>query len=199
MKHYHLRHTDGNKIIIHVSGPSGSGKTTLGNKLISRFGNKIVVKDVDGLRNEFIKEFYGEKEWSVIDKDVYQKYISNFVKDTTKPLIFVGLNTMPWWHKSFYYDMHSNNNFYIKIDDTVVLTQKCTRFFKDIVNDKRAMEDLVRNNEKFIKKVQEAISIHCDLKNIVEENKELEKDYREQKYIFLDRDEIYQEICKLLE
>ena len=38
------------------------------------FGNKIVVKDIDDLRIEFIKEYYGNRKWSIIDKDAYQKY-----------------------------------------------------------------------------------------------------------------------------
>ena len=48
-------------MIIHISGPSGSGKTTLGNKLKNEFKNKIVVKDLDDLRDEFIKSYYGKK------------------------------------------------------------------------------------------------------------------------------------------
>jgi len=39
-------------LIIHISGASGSGKTTLGNKLKEQFKNKIVVKDLDNLRDE---------------------------------------------------------------------------------------------------------------------------------------------------
>ena len=51
-----------NKLIIHISGPSGSGKTFLGNKLKEQFKtknkNKIVVKDLDVLRDEHIKKTY---------------------------------------------------------------------------------------------------------------------------------------------
>ena len=42
--------------IIHVSGPSGSGKTCLGNKLKEYFKSKIIVKDIDDLRRDFIKK-----------------------------------------------------------------------------------------------------------------------------------------------
>lgn len=72
----------GNKnTIIHISGPSGSGKTTLGNKLKNKFSDAIVVKDIDDLRVEFIAEHYHDKEWSVIDKEAYQKYIDEYVKN----------------------------------------------------------------------------------------------------------------------
>ena len=45
-------------MIIHISGPSGAGKTTLGNKLKEKYGNKIIVKDMDDLRQDFIKTRY---------------------------------------------------------------------------------------------------------------------------------------------
>ena len=61
------------KLVIHISGPSGSGKTTLGNKLKEKFGSKIEVKDIDDLRQDFIKQFYGNKRWNKIDKRAYQK------------------------------------------------------------------------------------------------------------------------------
>jgi uridine kinase len=50
------------KLIIHISGASGSGKTTLSDKLKEQFKSKIVVKDLDNLRDAFIKEFYGNKK-----------------------------------------------------------------------------------------------------------------------------------------
>ena len=85
-----------NKIIIHISGATGSGKTTLGNKLKKQFGKKITVKDIDKLRRDFIKEYYGDTKFDIIDKVEYQKYIDNFCKKhSLKPLIFLGLNHMP--------------------------------------------------------------------------------------------------------
>ena len=55
-------------LIIHISGASGFGKTTLGNKLKENFKSKIVVKDLDILRDEFIKEFYGNKNGLILMK-----------------------------------------------------------------------------------------------------------------------------------
>ena len=34
--------------------------------------HKIVVKDLDNLRDEFIKVFYGNKSWTYIDENEYQ-------------------------------------------------------------------------------------------------------------------------------
>jgi adenylylsulfate kinase-like enzyme len=47
-------------LVIHISGPSGSGKTTLGNKLKEIYDDKIIVKDIDDLRQEFINLFYDD-------------------------------------------------------------------------------------------------------------------------------------------
>ena len=78
------------KIIIHICGASGSGKTFLGNQLKEKFGKKIVVKDLDELRDEHIKKTYDtSKGWS-IDEVKYQKYIDDFVNKQKKPIIFVG-------------------------------------------------------------------------------------------------------------
>ena len=71
-------------MIIHICGPSGSGKTTLGNKLKKKYCNKIVVKDLDDLRDEFIKSYYGVKRWTFINVREYQKYINDYIKNTVK-------------------------------------------------------------------------------------------------------------------
>ena len=55
-------------LIIHISGASGSGKTTLGNKLKKHFKRKIIVKDLDDLRDEFIHQFYGKKNGLILMK-----------------------------------------------------------------------------------------------------------------------------------
>jgi len=40
-------------MIIHISGASGSGKSYLGRKLKDHFGHKIIVKDIDHLRDHY--------------------------------------------------------------------------------------------------------------------------------------------------
>jgi adenylate kinase family enzyme len=161
------------KIIIHISGVSGAGKTTLGNKLKDQIKDKIVVKDIDDLRRDFIKKYYGDKKFDIIDKVEYQKYIDNFVKKhSSKPLIFVGLNNMPWWHINHYYDMHSTHNFFIDLDDETIIKQKCKRLL-DWATDEEEMKMLVSNN-KWI------------------------KDYMNQGYKFMSRENIFKNVSKIL-
>ena len=110
-------------LIIHISGASGSGKTTLGNKIKEQFKSKIIVKDLDILRDEFIKEFYGNKKWTYIDENEYQLYIDSYINKQKKPIIFVGLNdnTIYGKNKNLYYNVHSQHNYYIEIDDMIIV------------------------------------------------------------------------------
>ena len=188
-------------LIIHISGASGSGKTTLGNKLKKKFKNKIIVKDLDILRDEFIKKFYGNKKWTYIDENEYQLYIDSYVNKQKKPIIFVGLNdnTVYGKNKNVYYNVHSQHNYYIEIDDMIIVKQKCIRLLNDIQNDKMAMDDLVKNNEKFIKLFTEAIKIECSAKQTIKQNNKWKKDYKKQGYKFMPREKIFGIISDIIE
>lgn len=187
-------------LIIHISGASGSGKTTLGNKLKEQFKSKIIVKDLDILRDEFIKEFYGNKKWTYIDENEYQSYIDSYINKQKKPIIFVGLNdnTVYGKNKNLYYNVHSQYNYYIDIDDMIIVKQKCIRLLNDIQTDKMAMEDLIKNNEKFVKKFTEAIKIECSAKQTIKQNNKWKKDYEKQGYKFMSRENIYKSVVKIL-
>ena len=185
--------------IIHVSGPSGSGKTCLGNKLKEYFKSKIIVKDIDDLRIDFIKKNYGNKKFDVIDKVEYQKYIDDFVKKhSSKPLIFVGLNHMPWWHINHYYDLHSTYNYFIDLDDETIIKQKYKRLLLVLANDDEYTEMLVSNNVDHIKKVLNIIKQECDLKKMIKMNNKWRKDYKNQGYKFMTRENIYKSVVKIL-
>lgn len=188
-------------IIIHISGASGSGKTTLGNKLKEKFKNKIVVKDLDNLRDEFIKFFYKNKKWTYIDEDEYQKYINKYVAKQTKPLIFVGLNdnTIYGKNKELYYNLQSQHNYYIELDDLVIVQQKCLRLLNDIQNDKMAMNDLANNNERFVKMFITAVNRECNLNKTTKLNNKWKKDYNKQNYKIMSRENIYKEVVKKIE
>jgi adenylate kinase family enzyme len=190
---------DNNKLIIHISGSSGSGKTTLGNKLQEKFGNKIIVKDLDNLRDEHIKKTYDtSKGWS-IDEIKYQKFIDDFIDKQNKPIIFVGLNDNRLGIKKIYYNTHSQHNFYIDINDKILLKQKCLRMLtEEIPNDKNAMKDLIENNQTFIKGMKFAIDGACNLEKIIKENNKFKKDYKKQGYTFLSKEDIFKKVSKIL-
>jgi len=67
------------KLVIHICGSSGSGKTTLGNKLRDKYGNKIKVKDLDNLRNNYLIKFCNDN-WNLFNKKEYQKCL-RFIND----------------------------------------------------------------------------------------------------------------------
>ena len=187
------------KLIIHISGPSGSGKTTLGNKFKEHFGNKIIVKDTDELRHEFIKGHYGNNRIEKFDKHAYQKHIDDYIKNQPKkPLVFVGLNHIPWWNKNHYYNMHAAYNYYIDLDDKTILIQSCKRLLSHLANSESDMEYLVENNEKHIKNVSNAIAYECSLKKISKQNKIYNKYYKKHGYKIMTREDIYKSVIKLL-
>ena len=188
-------------IIIHISGPSGSGKTFLGNQLKEQFGKKIIVTDLDTLRDKHIKKTYDtSKGWS-IDEVKYQKYIDDFVNKQKKPIIFVGLNDNILGTKNIYYNVHSQYNFYIDIDDKVIVKQKCIRFLTDYLPlnlDKSAINDIMNNNDFFIKQITKLIKNECSEKKTIKMNNKWKKDYEKQGYKFIKRENIYKSVVKIL-
>ena len=185
-------------IIIHISGASGCGKTTFGNKLKKTFKNKIIVKDLDILRDKHIEKTYDTTQKWNIDEKKYQKYIDDFIKKQNKPIIFVGLNDNILGNKKLYYDLHSKYNFYIDIDDKIILRQKFLRLLKDLPNDIIAMKDLVDNNKKFVENIKWALNETCNLDNLIKMNNKWKKDYKKQNYKFMSIDDIYKKIKKIL-
>jgi len=193
-----------NKIIIHISGPSGSGKTVLGNKLNDHFKNKIVVKDLDILRNEFINKTYDtSKSWGFEDAK-YQEYIDNYIKKIKKPLIFVGLNdNKQGENKKLYYNVHSQYNYYIDIDDMVIVKQRCLRYLTDEIpnefpKDKNILNDIVNNNEKFIKLFVKSIKRECSAKEIIKMNNKWKMHYKKHNYKFMTRENIYKSVVNII-
>ena len=191
-------------LIIHISGASGSGKTTLGNKLKEEFKSKIVVKDLDDLRAEFIKSHYGKKfNWEKFDSKLYQAFLDEYILSQKKPLILVGLNHMFWHNKKLYYNVHSQYNYYIDIDDMLIVKQKCIRFLTDELKDmvtknKAIIRDITEDNEKFVRLIKENIERECGTKETLKINKMWKKDYEKQGYKFISRENIYKSVVKIL-
>jgi hypothetical protein len=205
-KIYHAKNTiTMNKIIIHISGASGSGKTTLGNKIKDKFKNKIVVKDLDELLDEYLLDTFGKKRYTYndIDEKLYQKYIDNFIGKQKKPIIFVGLNDnfVDFYpsRKNIYYELYANNKFYINISDEIIIKQKCVRFLDNLKNDKLLMKKLIDDNKEFIKLVQNAMVTECDTTFIKKWTAKWKRDYKKQNYKFMTRENIFKEVVKILQ
>ena len=196
------------KIVIHISGPSGAGKTTLGNKLTYKYGDKIVVKDIDDLRFDFVKKEYRgftnfkfnkEDNWNA---EKYQVFINKFInKNNKKPLVFVGLNHMPWWNKTLYYDMHPHNKFYIKLNTDIIFKQKCGRFIDDefIKNKEQLFKDIIKDEKTTIKQITNGFKNECSYLQIKTMNEMWNKDYKLQGYKYLTREKIFDYVCVILD
>ena len=188
------------KTIVHISGASGSGKTFLGNRLKEQYRNKIIVQDLDDLRDKFIKNFYGTKKWSYINEQEYQNYINAFIDKQNKPIVFVGLNDNNVYgkNKRVYYNLKSQYNYYIEIDDMIIVQQKCLRLLDDIQNDEMAMKDLIQNNELFVKMFSQAVKRECSAKETIKMNNKWKKDYEKQGYKLMTRENILKNVSKIL-
>lgn len=196
----------GSLLIIHICGSSGAGKSTIGDKLKQHFGQKIIVKDLDDLRGEYVDKKYGgyQNIWNTAnfawDINNYQKWIDDFVNNQSKPLIFVGLNHMPWWHKDHYYNVHSQHNFYIQLDSDIVFKQKCSRFINDVFvqNQNQTLNDIIENEFEAMNDLTEGLKNECNYKQITEMNIKWDTDYKNQNYTFMPRELIYDTVCDII-
>lgn len=107
---------------------------------------------------------------------------------------------MPWWNKKLYYDMHSNYNFYIDIDNDIVFKQKCGRFLEDVFVDHReqVFEDIINNENKVIKGIQNAFGDECSYKLTKKLDNMWNTDYKKQGYKFMSREKIFEEVKQIL-
>lgn len=190
-------------VIIHISGASGAGKTTLGNKLKSKFGTQIIVKDLDDLRKEFINLNYGPKwDYTNFDAGKYQEYLDEFILKQRKPLILVGLNNMFWWHKNLYYKTYADYKYYIKIDNMQVVKQKCLRWIttdlQNLIKNKEVLDDITKDNPRFVRLIKENLEQECGTKETLKINEMWDKAYAKQGYTFMPRDDIFKDVCRIL-
>lgn len=192
----------GKNIVIHISGPSAAGKTTLGEQLEKKFGNSIVVKDTDELWDDFFNQ---PDNKDFLDHKAYQSYIDRFVNKQKKPLVFTGLNVWPWddSDKKVYYDMHSDYNYYIQIDDMEVVKLKCIRFITealpDIVKSEQMTEKLMTHNEEAVATLKSYIEHRCGTEYTLRMNKMWNHDYKKMGYKFMSREKIFEKVSQILE
>jgi hypothetical protein len=197
-----------NNIIIHITGPCGAGKTYMGNKLQNYFKNKIVVKDLDELFDDFIQKYYrGIKE--AFDETKYQNYINAFInKYKKKPIIFVGLNDNKTNYyvgysgkiKDIYYNLHAQYKYYIDLDDNIVAKQKCKRLINHVIKNilDKSINLMIYETDDFLKIIGPYIKNQCNINEIIKMNNRWKKDYMRQGYKCLTRENIYKNILHIL-
>jgi adenylate kinase family enzyme len=213
----------GGKYIIHISGSSGSGKTTLGNKLKNFFGSKVIVKDLDDLREEHFKHYEGT-DMSFDDfintyHDSYQKWIDEFIKkNKSKTIIFVGINTyvnneMFWFkekqgkYPAVTFDTHADYKYFIKISDEKLIRQLIKRempeylewFKNSTVNEiddfvTRLVEDESEAKKELCNKLVRTKLF--DVNAIRSDIKNWDRFYREEGYKFMEADNIYDDVLE---
>lgn len=209
--------------IIHIAGASGSGKTYLGNKLAKKFKNKIVVKDLDDLRNDHLilneKTNITAEEFIKTYKFSYQKYIDDFIENNNKkPIIFVGVNTYilgeifyfknkeSEYPKAFF-DVHANYKFYIDSDMNTILKQRFNREFDDYINwfcnwikgrKEILFENLLKDESKAKEDTCIALTRIMNFEKTKKDIDKLNKFYFEKRYVFLSQEKIYEATIKLL-
>lgn len=209
-------------IIIHIAGASGAGKTYLGNRLAKDLGDKVIVKDLDDLREEHFvineqtdisfEKFYQNYRSS------YQKFIDNFIqKNNSKPIIFVGINTyilgetfhfkeIEGKYPKIIFNVHADYQFYIDIDSDIILKQRFDREFVNYIdwfcdwikNRQDILFNNLLNDETQAKNdICVALTKIMNFSKIREDINQWNDFYRKQRYIFLSTNDIYQRVLDI--
>lgn len=179
-------------LLIHISGPQGSGKTYLGNKIKNEYGDRVIVKDLDELADEFHQQ-------NQISN--YQEFINLFIDDhQSKPLIITGLSANKCLgvmndNDDTFYDINTNNKFYIDTDDNIILKQ---RFFRQIqkLNDRK--EQLYNDWLKDEDRTQEKLFRFVDLSKWKTNNITCKELHKNQSYKLMIIDDVYSNVKHLL-
>ena len=189
-------------MIIHISGPSGSGKSVIGRKIQKHYGKSIVMKDLDELRDEFINKHYNIDKPYSFEESKYQKYIKSYInKHKSKPIVFVGLNDNNFGKtKSLYYDLSADYKFYINIDNSIIIQQKCERFITEFLPEilKEHRNDITEKNKIFVKNVIRNFREECGAKLTIRDNNKWARNYKQMKYQFMSREMIYKLVISLI-
>lgn len=213
-------------MIIHISGASGAGKSELGKKLQKKLQNKVIVIDMDDLLDLFINKYIQEITTSEEFAIKYQKFIDEYREQLSKKytnIIFVGLNAFVIGESHYYednlgndkmiklpetyFDLKSDYNFYIDIDSKTIIKQMFYRGYdkhmdwfcnwmknrKDIV-----YNELITNEKKAQNDISIAVNRLFDFEDINKNILKWNEFYKLKGYIFLSREEIYDQIVSII-
>jgi len=112
--------------------------------------------------------------------------------------IVISLDFPTWWHKTHYYDLHTDHKFYIDLDTNIIFKQLCARLFKDFSIDDIMLSDLIKDNKTALKHIKSDISNQCNYDKNVKMNNIWNNSYKKQGYVFLSRDNIFKKISQII-
>lgn len=221
------------KLVIHISGPTILkyglfGTFAVGYKINEKFKDKIIIEDLSNLRRKFIKKKYGKRKLNTITKDTfrpydkknvteideneYQKYIDKYIKNETKPIIFIGDNRYEIKGKPFYHNLHSQYNYYVEGDDFDLVEEYCELFMfyifsMSIKNIKETKKTKKIHDKKHVAKYFENV-IQTSSRNmlkstfnpteIIKNNDERTKEYDKQNYKLISSSHINKSIISIV-
>lgn len=187
-----------NNTIIHISGAPGSGKTTIGKELKGKINSDIPVIDLDDLFDIFM----AENEFK-FDSKLYQEYIDRTIAQSSKPLIFVGLN-MDMGHTKTLYNIHPTHKYYIDIPLDIHLKRL---FLRDLTGWLRWMnsrdpdilfDQLKTDENKVIDDLCFSLDRSLSLSKATKAIQMFNKTYEKEGYEFKDSDTIIKNVIDLL-
>lgn len=181
-------------MIIHIAGAVGSGKTTLGKELAKKYKN-VIVKDLDDLFNEFIKN---DDKFSPAE---YQKYIDSFInKHKNKNIILVGINQDMGRSKTMY-KVYADYCYYLKIPLNIHLKQWFLREINDFIEwmHKRDKSILFSQLSKDEKRVINDLTRGFSISRMKKDIKHFDKLYKSEGYKAMSPSSIVRSIDKLFD
>lgn len=137
-------------VLSHISGASGSGKTTLANQLSTKYPN-IIFKDLDEFDDDATRLLgYNIKKSEYTDEmlktlfDKRQELINEFIKQSKKPIIFVGHHT----EGDYVLNIPTSNRFILDTDAKTSAWRAYLRSQKEDPKFRRKIEELLDDEQE---------------------------------------------------
>ena len=140
-------------------------------------------------------------DYNQTNKDItYQSYLDEIIKKyKNKPIMFVGLNAELCLglmeDSDIVYELNADYKFYIETS----LTTLKQRFFRQIDKLQNRKEWFFEEWNKNPETIQNKLFRFVDLTKWKENNEKCDKLFVSKNYIFMDSEEIFNEVCELLD